>query len=91
MRRARPFYPQCEFSIGFGHDHFSDRARIMIWQNSTFAKLPKHVPSLDVGYFTDKEKLVSAGNAREYFLLMEKIEGKEYFFDCRTCQREWSY
>ncbi|HNX39981.1 MAG TPA: phosphotransferase [Methanothrix sp.] len=66
---------------GFGHDHFSDRARIMIWQNSAFSSLPKHVPSLDVGYFTDKGKLVSAGAAREYFLLMEKIEGKEYFFD----------
>jgi hypothetical protein len=66
---------------GFGHDHFSDRARIMIWQNSTFSRLPKHVPSLDVGYFTDKGKLVSAGNAHEYFLLMEKVEGKEYFFD----------
>ncbi|MDD1739907.1 MAG: phosphotransferase [Methanothrix sp.] len=66
---------------GFGHDHFSDRARIMIWQNSAFNNLPKHVRSLDVGYFTEKGKLVSAGNAREYFLLMEKIEGKEYFFD----------
>ena len=66
---------------GFGHDHFSDRARIMIWQNSTFSSLPKHVPSLDVGYFTGKGKLVSAGNAAEYFLLMEKVEGKEYFFD----------
>ena len=66
---------------GFGHDHFSDRARILIWQNSTFARLPKHVPSLDVGYFTDKGRLVSAGDAHEYFLLMEKIEGTEYFFD----------
>jgi hypothetical protein len=66
---------------GFGHDHFSDRARILIWQNSTFANLPKHVPSLDVGYFTEKGKLVSAGDACEYFMLMEKIEGKEYFFD----------
>ena len=66
---------------GFGHDHFSDRAGIMIWQNSTFSALPKHVPSLDVGYFTDKGKLVSAGKATEYFLLMEKVEGKEYFFD----------
>jgi len=40
---------------GFGHDHFSDRARIMIWQNSAFNHLPKHVRSLDVGYFTEKE------------------------------------
>jgi len=66
---------------GFGHDHMSDRARIMIWQNSAFGHLPKHVPSMDVGYFTEKGELVSAGNAKEYFLVMEKVEGKEYFFD----------
>ncbi|HON35075.1 MAG TPA: phosphotransferase [Methanothrix sp.] len=66
---------------GFGHDHFSDRARILIWQNATFSHLPKHVRSVDVGYFTPDGRLVSAGDAREYFLLMEKIEGKEYFFD----------
>lgn len=56
---------------GFGHDHFSDRARILIWQNDTFGRLPRHVPSLDVGYFTSEGRLVSAGEAEEYFLLME--------------------
>ncbi len=66
---------------GFGHDHFSDRARILIWQNSTFCRLPKHVPSLDVGYFSGNGRLVSAGQATEYFLLMGKVEGREYFFD----------
>ena len=34
-----------------------------------------------MGYFTDEGRLVSAGEADEYFLLMEKVEGKEYFFD----------
>ncbi len=66
---------------GFGHDHFSDRARILIWQNAAFSHLPKHVRSLDVGYFTPEGRLVSAGDASEYFLLMERIEGTEYFFD----------
>jgi Phosphotransferase enzyme family. len=73
---------------GFGHDHFSDRARILIWQNSTFAGLPKHVPSLDVGYFTEKGRLVSAGDACEYFMLMEKVEGKEYFFDLERVKEQ---
>ncbi|AEB69278.1 MULTISPECIES: phosphotransferase family protein [Methanothrix] len=73
---------------GFGHDHFSDRARILIWQNATFASLPKHVRSLDVGYFTPDGRLVSAGDACEYFLLMEKIEGKEYFFDLERVKEE---
>jgi len=66
---------------GFGHDHFSDRAQILIWQNSVFNRLPKHVKSLDVGYFSHEGELFSSGKAEEYFILMEKIEGKEYFLD----------
>lgn len=73
---------------GFGHDHFSDRAQILIWQNSVFNKLPEHVKSLDVGYFTHEGKLFSAGKAEEYFLLMEKVEGKEYFLDLERIKKE---
>ncbi|NYT02317.1 MAG: phosphotransferase [Methanosarcinales archaeon] len=66
---------------GFGHDHFSDRAQVLIWQHSAFNHLPKHARSIDVGYFDQDGELHSAGGAKEYFLLMEKVEGKEYFFD----------
>ena len=73
---------------GFGHDHFSDRASILIWQNSVFNRLPKHVRSLDVGYFTPDGELFSAGKADEYFILMEKIEGKEYFLDLERIKKD---
>ncbi len=73
---------------GFGHDHFSDRAQILIWQNAVFNNLPKHVRSLDVGYFTDDGELFSAGRAEEYFILMEKIEGKEYFLDLERIKKD---
>ena len=73
---------------GFGHDHFSDRAKILIWQNSVFNKLPKHVRSIDVGYFTDSGELVSSGAAKEYFLLMEKIDGREYFHDLERVKEQ---
>lgn len=73
---------------GFGHDHFSDRAQILIWQNSVFNDLPGHVKSLDVGYFTRKGELFSAGKADEYFILMEKIEGKEYFLDLERIKKD---
>ncbi len=73
---------------GFGHDHFSDRAQVLIWQNSVFNNLPGHVHSLDVGYFTKKGELYSAGKADEYFILMEKIEGKEYFLDLERIKKE---
>ena len=73
---------------GFGHDHFSDRAQILIWQNSVFNNLPGHVKSLDVGYFTRKGELFSSGKADEYFILMEKIEGKEYFLDLERIKKD---
>ncbi len=73
---------------GFGHDHFSDRAQILIWQHSVFNNLPKHVRSLDVGYFTHEGELFSTGRAEEYFILMEKIEGKEYFLDLERIKKE---
>ncbi len=72
---------------GFGHDHFSDRAQILIWQHSVFNRLPKHVKSLDVGYFTHNGELFSSGKAEEYFILMEKIEGKEYFLDLERIKK----
>jgi hypothetical protein len=73
---------------GFGHDHFSDRAGVLIWQHSAFGRLPKHVRSLDVGYFNNRGELRSSGDATEYFLLMEKIEGKEYFFDLERVKEQ---
>jgi hypothetical protein len=73
---------------GFGHDHFSDRAQILLWQNSVFNNLPGHVKSLDVGYFTRKGELFSAGKVDEYFILMEKIEGKEYFLDLERIKKD---
>lgn len=67
---------------GFGHDHFADRAQILLWQHSAFNKLPKHVRSLDVGAFgTDGKGLVSLGKCGEFFAVTEFVDGKLYHFD----------
>ena len=66
---------------GFGHDHFADRAGIMLWQNAAFNVLPKHVQSIDVGFFTEYGGLKSAGDADEFFILMDRIGGLEYYRD----------
>ena len=73
---------------GFGHDHFSDRAQVLLWQHSAFGGLPKHARSMDVGYFSSDGDLSSCGDAREFFILMETIEGKEYFFDLERVKEE---
>jgi hypothetical protein len=73
---------------GFGHDHFSDRAQIALWQHSAFNKLPKHVHSIDVGAFTTDGSLISVGNCNEYFIITEAIEGKPYARDLDSIKNE---
>jgi len=68
-------------SGGFGHDYFSDRAGILLWQHSAFNKLPKHVRSVDVGAFTKKRGLKSLGDCGEFFIVTEFVEGKLYHED----------
>ena len=65
----------------FGHDHFADRAQILIWQHHAFNTLPKHVRSLDVGYVTADGRMESARDAEEFFIVCDKVEGTEYVND----------
>ncbi len=65
----------------FGHDYPSDRAQNLILAYQTYNKLPKHAKALDVGVFTKKGKLKSLGDFDEFFILVEKVEGKEYHYD----------
>jgi hypothetical protein len=69
-------------SEGFGHDHFSDRAQILLWQHSVFNRLPRHVRSIDVGAFTaDGESVKSLGDCGEFFIVTELVDGGLYHFD----------
>ncbi|HDS45819.1 MAG TPA: aminoglycoside phosphotransferase family protein [Methanomicrobia archaeon] len=65
----------------FGHDHFADRAGILLWQHHAFNTLPKHVRSLDVGYVARDGSMVSASDADEFFMVCEMVEGVEYVHD----------
>ena len=65
----------------FGHDHFSDRAQSIIWDHSTYNRLPKHVRSLDAGAFTPDGEVITVGEAEEFFILAEFVEGQGYYKD----------
>ena len=65
----------------FGHEHFSDRAQILLWSHSVYNKLQKHVKSIDAGAFSRDQQMISAGEAEEFFLLAEFVEGQEYASD----------
>jgi tRNA A-37 threonylcarbamoyl transferase component Bud32 len=71
----------------FGHDHFSDRAQNLLWANSVYNKMPKHVRSLDVGAITSGGNLLSAGSAEEFFLLTQFAEGETYYKDLERIYR----
>jgi len=65
----------------FGHNYFSDRAGILLWQHSAFNKLPKHVHSVDVGAFTKEREMKSLGGCEEFFIVTEFVEGSLYHED----------
>jgi hypothetical protein len=67
---------------GFGHDHFADRAAVLLMQHSTFNRLPRHVRSVDVGSFaSDCETLRSLGDCCEFFIVTAFIDGVLYHRD----------
>jgi len=65
----------------FGHEHMSDRAQSLVWEHSTFNRLPNHVRSIDVDAFRRDGSAISLGGADEFFLLTEYAEGRGYFED----------
>src|SRR5512140_1558282 len=70
----------------FGHEHMADRARMMLWDHGAYNALPNHVRSLDVGAFDREGNLFSVGNAEEFFLLVEHVEGIGYILDLARLQ-----
>lgn len=73
---------------GFGHEHPSDRAKMLLWAHSVYNKIPKHARSIDVGAFKKDGSLLTLGEAEEFFLLTEYIEGDEYFKDLERIRVE---
>jgi len=65
----------------FGHEHMADRAQIVLWAHDAFNRLPKHVASLDVGAVRASGELVPLGDAEEFFMLADFVEGREYADD----------
>jgi hypothetical protein len=65
----------------FGHEHMADRAQLLLWAHQAFARLPRHVASLDVGAVRQDGTLVALGSASEFFMLAPFIDGKEYAGD----------
>ena len=66
---------------GFGHEYPADRAWQAIYGHEAYNGFPAHVRSLDVGFARRSGALVSAGDAVEFFQLVEKADGRLYWLD----------
>ncbi len=66
---------------GFGHDYPADRAWQALYGHAAYNGFPRHARSLDVGFVRHSGDLVSAGDAAEFFQLVEKAAGRLYWLD----------
>src|SRR5690349_24678584 len=66
---------------GYGHDYPADRAWQALFGHGAYNTFPRHVRSLDVGFVRASGELVPAGDATQFFQLVEKAEGSLYWLD----------
>jgi aminoglycoside phosphotransferase (APT) family kinase protein len=66
---------------GFGHDYPADRAWQALFSHPAYNSFPRHARSLDVGCAVASGRMVSLGEAVEFFQLVEKVEGQLYRVD----------
>jgi hypothetical protein len=80
VSRTRP-------ASGFGHDYAADRAWQAIYGHSAYNDFPRHARSLDVGFIRADGEMVSAGDAVDFFQLVDKVEGRLYWLDLQRLLR----
>ncbi len=68
------------FPSRFGHDHYSDRAQVLLLAQANFNEMPKHVRATDV-VGESPDSLISVKDAREFYIFMEEAWGTPYFED----------
>ena len=77
----RSYVVKTLLSEGLGHDYPSDRAGVFLLDLDEYKNLPRHVKAIDVLSEMEDGSIKSIGGGVEYFLLMEKAEGENYFTD----------
>ncbi len=68
------------FPSRFGHDHYADRAQVLLLAQANYNDMPKHIKAVDVvGESVDG--LISLKDTREFYVFMEEAGGEPYFKD----------
>lgn len=82
-RKTKEYVVKSLLHEGFGHDYPSDRAAVFLLDLDEYGHLEKHVRAVDVLAELPDGSVKSIGGGREYYLMMEKAEGRDYFADLR--------
>ena len=67
----------------FSHDWLSDRAKVFVLQHEVARAIPNHINSFDVSGYTKGNELVSLGDVKEFFQIVEVAKGISYSQDFR--------
>lgn len=78
---VQSFVVKALLADGLGHDYPSDRASVFLLDLDEYKNLPKHVKAVDVLAEMEDGSVKSIGGGKEYYLLMERGEGVDYFHD----------
>lgn len=78
---SRSYVVKTLLAEGLGHDYPSDRASVFLLDLDEYRHLPKHVEAIDVLAEMEDGTLKSIGGGKEYYLLMARAEGENYFGD----------
>jgi aminoglycoside phosphotransferase (APT) family kinase protein len=76
------------FPEGLGHDYPSDRAAVFLLDLDEYKNLPDHVKAVDVLSEMEDGSVKSIGGGKEYYLLMERAEGEDYFHDLKLFSKK---
>ncbi len=68
------------FPSRFGHDHYSDRAQVLLLAQANYNNMPKHIKATDV-VGESPDRLISVKDAKEFYIFMEEAKGEPYFKD----------
>ncbi|BBD08344.1 phosphotransferase family protein [Desulfovibrio ferrophilus] len=71
----------------YGHQDYWDRARILLFQYETSARLSKHVRPLGAGYVNAEGRMIPLHEVREFFIVNEKLEGSDYFLELERIRK----
>jgi hypothetical protein len=72
----------------YGHQHYWDRAAILMFQHETAGRLPRHAKPLGLGYFDGNDRMHAVASPKEFFILTELLDGEDYYKELERIGRE---